>query len=58
MNRGCQAQLFRRQKWIAYDYRVSKGLTKACKEDIKNYHCRRSVSDYRDINTLAAGNVF
>ena len=36
MTTMCQEQLTRRGKLIASDYRVSKGLVKACKDDIKN----------------------
>lgn len=45
----CQEQLTRREKLIASDYRVSKGLVKACKEDIRNNHCRRYVADDKEI---------
>lgn len=44
MSRSCQDQLTRREKLIASDYRVSKGLVRACKEDIKNNHCRRLLT--------------
>ncbi|KAK0179710.1 hypothetical protein PV327_005438 [Microctonus hyperodae] len=49
MTKQCQDQLSRREKLIASDYRVSKGLVKACKEDIKNNHCRKFVSDDKEI---------
>lgn len=49
MTGACQEQLVRREKLIASDYRVSKGLVKACRDDIKTYHCRRSVSEDKDI---------
>lgn len=49
MTSKCQAQLTRRASLIAQDYRVSKGLAKSCKEDIKINHCRKGVSDDRDI---------
>ncbi|XP_015126768.1 Golgi apparatus protein 1 [Diachasma alloeum] len=49
MSKQCQDQLSRREKVIASDYRASKRLVKACKEDIKTNHCRRSVSDDKDI---------
>nr|CAD7455671.1 unnamed protein product [Timema tahoe] len=49
MSQQCQEQLLRRQKVIARDYRVSKGLARSCKEDIKAFHCRRDVSDEKDI---------
>lgn len=45
----CQNHLLRRQKLIAQDYRISKGLMRACKEDIKKSHCRRQTSDDRSI---------
>lgn len=31
------------------DYRVSKGLLKACKEEIKKSHCRKQTSDDKTI---------
>lgn len=49
MTRACQEQLLRREKLIASDYRVSRGLVRACKEDIKTYHCRKNVSEDKDI---------
>lgn len=45
MTATCQEQLARRGKLIASDYRISKGLVKACKEDIRSNHCRRSSED-------------
>lgn len=41
MSHSCQEQLSRRYKIIAHDYKVSKGLARSCKEDIKINHCRR-----------------
>lgn len=49
MSKKCQDQLERREKLIASDYKVSKGLVKACKDDIKIHHCRRYVSDDKEI---------
>nr|ARK19823.1 venom protein [Ampulex compressa] len=49
MTAVCQDQLTRREKLIASDYKVSKGLVKACKEDIKTNHCKKSVSEDKDI---------
>lgn len=49
MTKQCQDQLSRREKLIASDYKVSKGLVKACKEDIKNNRCRRFVSNDKEI---------
>ncbi|VEN58943.1 unnamed protein product [Callosobruchus maculatus] len=37
----CQQQMLRRQKLIAQDYRVSKGLLRACKDEIRKVHCRK-----------------
>lgn len=49
MSEQCQAQLLRRDKLIAHDYKVSKGLARSCKEDIKINHCRRGVSEDKDV---------
>ncbi|XP_055641505.1 Golgi apparatus protein 1 isoform X2 [Toxorhynchites rutilus septentrionalis] len=49
MTEHCQSQLSRRERLIAHDYRMSKGLTRACKDDIKTHHCRRGVSDDKDV---------
>lgn len=49
MTTMCQEQLARRGKLIASDYRVSKGLVKACKDDIKSNHCRRSAFEDKNI---------
>lgn len=40
----CKKSLLRRQKLIAQDYRISKNFMKACREDIKKYHCRKQTS--------------
>lgn len=49
MTRTCADQLVRRNKIIAHDYKVSKGLARSCKEDIKINHCRREVSSDKDV---------
>lgn len=49
MSSLCKEQLLRRDKLIAHDYKVSKGLARACKEDIKNNKCRRGVSEDKDV---------
>lgn len=49
MSQGCQDQLGKYQKLIAQNYRVSRGLVRACKEDIRLYHCRRSPADDKDV---------
>lgn len=46
---ACQTHLIRRQKLISQDYRISKGMMRACKEDIKKSHCRRQTSDDKSI---------
>ncbi|PSN56256.1 Golgi apparatus protein 1 [Blattella germanica] len=45
----CQEHLTRRQRLIAQDYKVSRGLSRACKEDIKTFHCRHSVSPEKSL---------
>lgn len=49
MSGRCAEQLQRRDKLIAHDYRVSRGLARSCKEDIKNNRCRRGVSEDKDV---------
>lgn len=49
MSHTCAEQLTRRYKIIAHDYKVSKGLARSCKEDIKVNHCRRGVSEDKDV---------
>ncbi|EFA03106.1 Golgi apparatus protein 1 [Tribolium castaneum] len=45
----CHKQLLKRQKLISQDYRVSKGLMRACKDDIRKTHCRRQTSNDKNI---------
>ncbi|VVC42649.1 Hypothetical protein CINCED_3A011971 [Cinara cedri] len=49
MSQLCQNQLWRREKLVTGNIRVSKGLTRACRDDIRKYHCRRLVSDDKDV---------
>ncbi|XP_055705911.1 Golgi apparatus protein 1 isoform X2 [Phlebotomus papatasi] len=49
MSQKCQEQLTRRDKLIAHDYKVSRGLARACRDDIRVYHCRRGVSDDKEV---------
>lgn len=49
MSHQCKEQLTRRDKLIAHDYKISKGLARACKDDIKINHCRRGVSEDKDV---------
>lgn len=49
MTKHCSEQLSRRDKLIANDYKVSRGLAKACREEIKLHHCRRGVSEDKDV---------
>ncbi|XP_059622678.1 Golgi apparatus protein 1 isoform X2 [Phlebotomus argentipes] len=49
MSQRCQEQLTRREKLIAHDYKVSRGLARACRDDIRVYHCRRGVSDDKEV---------
>lgn len=44
----CRVQLLRRERLIAQDYRVSKGLMRACRDAIKASHCRRQTSNDRE----------
>uniref|UniRef100_T1J4W1 Golgi apparatus protein 1 n=1 Tax=Strigamia maritima TaxID=126957 RepID=T1J4W1_STRMM len=49
MSIECQLKLTQRQKLIVQDYKVSKGLSKACRDDIKQYKCRENTSKVREI---------
>ncbi|EDV97363.1 Golgi apparatus protein 1 isoform X2 [Drosophila grimshawi] len=45
----CAAQITSRDQQLGRDYRVSHGLAKACKDDIKLHHCRRGVSEDKQV---------
>nr|XP_023023092.1 Golgi apparatus protein 1 [Leptinotarsa decemlineata] len=45
----CRQHLRRREKLIAQDFRISKGLIRACREDIKNSHCRQKTSSEKTV---------
>ncbi len=44
MSHRCQSQLRRRQKMMSQDYRVSHGLTRACRVEIHENKCREGVA--------------
>lgn len=49
MSQECREKLTRRQMLVGLDYKVSRGLAKACREDIRNYRCREETSKNREI---------
>lgn len=49
MTSRCSEQISERDHEIAKDYRISHGLAKACKDDIKLHHCRRGVSEDKHV---------
>ncbi|XP_017001881.2 Golgi apparatus protein 1 isoform X1 [Drosophila takahashii] len=49
MSAQCASQITLRDQQMGRDYRVSHGLAKACKDDIKLYHCRRGVSEDKHV---------
>lgn len=49
MSETCREKLFQREMLVVHDYKVSKGLAKACKEDIRAYKCRADTSGRREI---------
>ncbi|XP_015923497.1 Golgi apparatus protein 1 [Parasteatoda tepidariorum] len=49
MSQECREKLFQREKLVVHDYKISRGLAKACRENIKIYHCRDDTSDRREI---------
>uniref|UniRef100_A0A1A9W503 Golgi apparatus protein 1 n=1 Tax=Glossina brevipalpis TaxID=37001 RepID=A0A1A9W503_9MUSC len=49
ITRRCNELINERDREIARDYRLSHGLAKACKEDIRLNHCRRGVSEDKQV---------
>ncbi|SPP77134.1 Golgi apparatus protein 1 isoform X1 [Drosophila guanche] len=49
MTANCASEISLRDQQMGRDYRVSHGLAKACKDDIKQYHCRRGVSEDKHV---------
>lgn len=49
IEKKCGQHLMRRQKLIAADFRVSRGLLRSCKDDIKKGHCRRQNSNDKTV---------
>ncbi|XP_047545273.1 Golgi apparatus protein 1 [Vanessa atalanta] len=49
MTKRCQDQLFYVQRNMVMNYKMSKGLVKSCKEDIRKYHCRKGVVDDKGV---------
>lgn len=49
LSKKCKESLIRRETLISQDYRVSKGLMRSCREDIKKSHCRKQTSSDRTI---------
>lgn len=48
MSNRCREQLVRRQKLISEDYKVSKGLVRACKEEIVEHQCFKESVTVKD----------
>jgi hypothetical protein len=48
MSGSCRDQLRRRQSMMSQDYRVSHGLSRACKIEITENKCRSGVEKERD----------
>ena len=44
----CQEKLTKRQKLISEDYKVSKGLVRSCKEDMRKYQCYKDAATVKD----------
>ncbi|UYV66112.1 GLG1 [Cordylochernes scorpioides] len=49
MSQECKEQLYRRERLAVHDYKVSRRLARACREPIRQNHCREDTSDHRDI---------
>ncbi|XP_064467389.1 Golgi apparatus protein 1-like [Ornithodoros turicata] len=48
MSAACQEKLLQREKLTMQDYRVNRGLSRACRDDIRMYHCRDDTSQRRE----------
>lgn len=48
LNLQCREQLVRRQQLISEDYKVSKGLVRACKEEIVEHQCFKESVTIKD----------
>lgn len=44
----CRDQIVRRQQLISEDYKVSRGLVRACKEEIVEHHCFKDSVGVKD----------
>lgn len=44
----CAKKLLERERLTIEDYRVSRGLTRACRDDIRQYKCREDTSHRRE----------
>ena len=53
MSEECRVQLQRRQKLAAENYKVSRGLVKACKEEIKINKCKKQLHNENKTVRLA-----
>ncbi|ERL89133.1 hypothetical protein D910_06509, partial [Dendroctonus ponderosae] len=49
LSNKCKTSLIRRQGLISQDYKVSKGLMRSCRDDIKKTHCRKQTSSDRTV---------
>lgn len=49
LSRECREKLFQREMLAVHDYKVAHGLAKACRSDIRTYHCREDTSDQKEI---------
>lgn len=49
MTKKCQDLIFYNQRLMMQNYRMSKGLVKNCKEDIRRFHCRKGVAEDKDV---------
>lgn len=49
MSDNCKEQLYKRGTLIAQDFKISKGLMRACRDDIRKSHCRKQISDDKTI---------
>ena len=55
MSEDCREQLRRRQKLMLENYKVSRGLAKACKQEIKENNCKKTSNT--DIKTVRLAQI-
>ena len=56
MSEDCRTHLRQRQKLMLENYKVSRGLAKACKQEIKDNKCKKTISN-TEIKTVRLAEI-